>query len=306
MEADRVFRGPTDKARKWRPAYDWSRQLVCAAFGLDFGTIILPTHTHKWPVTQHTSRDTGKPTDRVHRQRLAIYMQREHEGAVPSARMTRFDTGKRHLQPYSKANTMIILEYLSGQTEEIADIPHLLSLYVPQQHVPPTTTSVGDVLDLPSSITQTILSHIFTRVRQAWTDQLLLLHDEYTALEDRVYERPADTGVAQHLWAMSQHLHDMLKLINRHAKLISGVQDDYKSVQIRDSRQSLDLSASLWRLSWITFVFLPLNSVASVFGMNVGIFRGSPSLSWYFVVAVPLVSLGVRSAPLIIWRPAIP
>ena len=64
----------------------------------------------------------------------------------------------------------------------------------------------------------------------------------------------------------------------------------YKSVQIRDSRQSLDLSASLWRLSWITFVFLPLNSVASVFGMNVDAFRHYPSIKWYFVVAVPLVS----------------
>ena len=30
----------------------------------------------------------------------------------------------------------------------------------------------------------------------------------------------------------------------------------YKSVEIRDSRHSLELSYSMWRLSWITFVFL--------------------------------------------------
>ena len=32
----------------------------------------------------------------------------------------------------------------------------------------------------------------------------------------------------------------------------------YKSVGIRDSRQSLQLGLSMWRLSWITFIFLPL------------------------------------------------
>ena len=30
----------------------------------------------------------------------------------------------------------------------------------------------------------------------------------------------------------------------------------YKSVEIRDSRHSLELSYSMWRLSWITFIFL--------------------------------------------------
>lgn len=35
----------------------------------------------------------------------------------------------------------------------------------------------------------------------------------------------------------------------------------YKSVEIRDSRQSLGLSTSMWRLSWITFIFLPLTFI---------------------------------------------
>ena len=43
----------------------------------------------------------------------------------------------------------------------------------------------------------------------------------------------------------------------------------YKSVEIRDSRHSLQLNTSLWRLSWITFIFLPLTFIVGFFGMNV-------------------------------------
>jgi len=63
----------------------------------------------------------------------------------------------------------------------------------------------------------------------------------------------------------------------------------YKSVAFRDSRVSLQLGMSMWRLSWITFVFLPLTFMVGFFGMNVDTFAGSPSIKWYFVTAVPFV-----------------
>ena len=69
----------------------------------------------------------------------------------------------------------------------------------------------------------------------------------------------------------------------------------YKSVSIRDARRSLDLNNSLWRLSWITFIFLPLSFLSSFFGMNVNIFQDDPSVKWYFVVAVPLMVLVLLS-----------
>jgi hypothetical protein len=63
----------------------------------------------------------------------------------------------------------------------------------------------------------------------------------------------------------------------------------YKSVGIRDSRQSLQLGLSMWRLSWITFIFLPLTFIVSFFGMNVDVFGNDgntlPSLGWYFLAA---------------------
>ncbi|KAF2240883.1 hypothetical protein BU26DRAFT_470142 [Trematosphaeria pertusa] len=62
----------------------------------------------------------------------------------------------------------------------------------------------------------------------------------------------------------------------------------YKSVGIRDARHSLQLGLSMWRLSWITFIFLPLTFVCGFFGMNVDTFQNEPSIKWWFVATVPL------------------
>ncbi|KAF2001423.1 hypothetical protein P154DRAFT_553688 [Amniculicola lignicola CBS 123094] len=65
----------------------------------------------------------------------------------------------------------------------------------------------------------------------------------------------------------------------------------YKSVGIRDARHSLQLGLSMWRLSWITFIFLPLTFVCGFFGMNVDTFQGNPSIKWWFVATVPLFAV---------------
>jgi hypothetical protein len=63
----------------------------------------------------------------------------------------------------------------------------------------------------------------------------------------------------------------------------------YQSVSIRDSRHSLQLGTSMWRLSWITFIFLPLTFIVGFFGMNVSTFENYPDIKWYFVAAVPFM-----------------
>lgn len=62
----------------------------------------------------------------------------------------------------------------------------------------------------------------------------------------------------------------------------------YKSVGIRDARHSLQLDLSMWRLSWITFIFLPLTFMCGFFGMNVDTFEGNPSIKWFFITTAPL------------------
>jgi Mg2+ and Co2+ transporter CorA len=64
----------------------------------------------------------------------------------------------------------------------------------------------------------------------------------------------------------------------------SGLSDlMYKSVGIRDARHSLQLGLSMWRLSWITFIFLPLTFTVGFFGMNVDMFAENPSIKWWYV-----------------------
>ncbi|KAK4226706.1 hypothetical protein QBC38DRAFT_455952 [Podospora fimiseda] len=62
------------------------------------------------------------------------------------------------------------------------------------------------------------------------------------------------------------------KLIVPNTNLLDMI---YKSIAIRDSRRSLHFSASMWRLSWITIIFLPLTFVAGFFGMNMTTFKDS-------------------------------
>ena len=69
----------------------------------------------------------------------------------------------------------------------------------------------------------------------------------------------------------------------------------YKSVGIRDARHSLELNLSLFRLSWITFMFLPLTFLCGFFSMQVDIFASTPSVKWYFIAAV-LMMLAVFSS----------
>ncbi|PGG95145.1 hypothetical protein AJ79_10227 [Helicocarpus griseus UAMH5409] len=63
----------------------------------------------------------------------------------------------------------------------------------------------------------------------------------------------------------------------------------YQSVSIRDSRHSIQLGVSMWRLSWITFIFLPLTFIVGFFGMNVDTFESNPSIKWYFIASVPFM-----------------
>ncbi|EME42640.1 hypothetical protein DOTSEDRAFT_89975 [Dothistroma septosporum NZE10] len=65
----------------------------------------------------------------------------------------------------------------------------------------------------------------------------------------------------------------------------------YESVGIRDSRQSLQLGLSMWRLSWITFILLPSTFIVGSSSMNVDHFKDNPGVGWYFVAATILMAL---------------
>ena len=176
-----------------------------------------------------------------------------------------------------------------------------------------------------------ILSDIWKSVAESWEQFLDVCNTHISILEDKIYDGPADESRAPELWSNSNMWLKVERLVAIHLVLVKEmqtnlrelagdpeakwldtddlkkttelVQDDlvkptanladlmYKSVEIRDSRHSLQLNTSLWRLSIITFIFLPLQFISTFFGMNVNIFRDDPSVRYYFASAVPLMAL---------------
>ena len=176
-----------------------------------------------------------------------------------------------------------------------------------------------------------VLQDIWKAVTDNWDTFLDASNSHMSILEDRIYEQPADESRAPELWTNSSMWLKVERLVAIHLAVVhemrtnlrdlsdddgwlEGTPDDmdkirelaqddlvkptdslsdlmYKSVGIRDSRHSLQLNLSMWRLSWITFIFLPLTFISSFFGMNVDTFQNNPALRYYFASAVPMMFL---------------
>ncbi|KAK8032109.1 hypothetical protein PG990_001843 [Apiospora arundinis] len=68
---------------------------------------------------------------------------------------------------------------------------------------------------------------------------------------------------------------------------------EFAWVSIREAHLSTSLATSMKRLSWITFVFLPITFTASVFGMNVNIFKDNPEWWWFVIVSSIVLALTI-------------
>ena len=143
-----------------------------------------------------------------------------------------------------------------------------------------------------------------SRAPELWTNSSMWLKIERLVAVHRAVVKEMQLNLRE-LTGESEEDDDWLSAIPADMEKISElVEDDlikptanlsdlmYKSVGIRDSRHSLQLNLSLWRISWLTFVFLPLTFISSFFGMNVDIFNpGDPSVRYYFASAVPMMVL---------------
>ncbi|KAK7966055.1 uncharacterized protein PG986_000332, partial [Apiospora aurea] len=69
------------------------------------------------------------------------------------------------------------------------------------------------------------------------------------------------------------------------------IQLEFNLVSINEARQSKIISASMKRLRWITFIFLPATFSSSIFGMNVDLFASNPDWRWYPLAAISLLAL---------------
>ncbi|KAL9030471.1 MAG: hypothetical protein Q9196_001415 [Gyalolechia fulgens] len=169
-----------------------------------------------------------------------------------------------------------------------------------------------------------ILADIWKSVSESWDCLIDLSNVHVDCLQDRIYEQPADETRAPELWTNASNWLKVERLVTIHTNVVKEMQNNlrelagdptvqdnwledcpsdmgristllndlvYKSVGIRDSRQSLQLNTSMWRLSWVTFIFLPLTFIGTFFGMNVDTFSNNPSIKWYFATTIPLMLL---------------
>ncbi|KPA37999.1 hypothetical protein FLAG1_09170 [Fusarium langsethiae] len=98
------------------------------------------------------------------------------------------------------------------------------------------------------------------------------------------YERSQDADLDQ----------QVLKAIERFAKIDVMLQEldqtirdllqlEFAWVSIHEAHKSTSLGASMKRLSWITFIFLPAMFASSLFGMNANILESNPDWRWYLI-----------------------
>ncbi|KAM0125328.1 hypothetical protein ACHAO1_010650 [Botrytis cinerea] len=64
---------------------------------------------------------------------------------------------------------------------------------------------------------------------------------------------------------------------------------EFNLTSIAEAQKSTRTNRSMKRLSWITFIFLPLLFIASLFGMNVDILENNPAWWWYIPLAALLM-----------------
>ncbi|PYI08660.1 hypothetical protein BO78DRAFT_428018 [Aspergillus sclerotiicarbonarius CBS 121057] len=121
---------------------------------------------------------------------------------------------------------------------------------------------------------------------QQWTQIQATLAEQLSQARNFVtqYQRFSETR------KFSEKMQDTIHGLDREIsgqidKLEQTVRDllqiEFAWVSINEAHRSTSLATSMKRLSWITFIFLPLTFASSLFGMDVDILQNDPSWRWY-------------------------
>lgn len=133
---------------------------------------------------------------------------------------------------------------------------------------------------------------------QKWTELQWVLEDQLNQAREFVSQYQTFTESRQ----LSEHMgkiintfeHDVSSQID---KMEQGIRDllqvEFAWVSINEAHRSTSLAASMKRLSWITFIFLPLMFASSLLGMNVDILKNDPSWYWFLLIGGSLTMITV-------------
>ncbi|KAL8805406.1 MAG: hypothetical protein Q9182_001972 [Xanthomendoza sp. 2 TL-2023] len=234
----------------WRPSYDRSRNVVRAAFGLEY----LVPQLHSVSIVESHARFSREPRlkawvespEDVHDnslQRLSVYIQLLRAQSAspsptgPSTGIGQFAQGNTTLHDIIRAqkaklaceSTVIVLD---SHHKAIATAP-LIAGEEPWQQLldflggPPQDQS-------PYRLALAVVELTFESVAARWSHYILSMHNYIASVEERVYENPADDTRTNALWSVSKQLLQAERLLKFHILLLENIQNDFKGLEEDD------------------------------------------------------------------------
>ena len=226
----------------WRPSYDRSRNLVRAAFGLQYlipqlQSVSVLESQGKFTKRRRLKAVIEDSNDDVHDnslQRLSVYIQLPRDSAIPVVSIDQSGgAGNVETQPYADQDnkkgqknklacdsTVVILD---SCLKAIATTP-LISGEEPWQQL----VEFLDESGLRSGrLALAVVGLAFEAVAARWVHYILCMHNYIASLEERIYEDPADDSRTSALWSVSKQLLQAERLLKFHILLLENIQNDF-------------------------------------------------------------------------------
>ncbi|KFZ13854.1 hypothetical protein V501_03493 [Pseudogymnoascus sp. VKM F-4519 (FW-2642)] len=132
-----------------------------------------------------------------------------------------------------------------------------------------------------------LIGHLLEDAQQ-WTDFRSYVRDQVdtarkfsVGYSHRFLEEIALRELQTTVDDFERQINDEIDLLDKSSQ--SLIEIEFNLVSINEARRSITMSASMKRLSWITFIFLPAMFTSSLFGMNVSILKDNPDWRWYLL-----------------------
>ena len=206
----------------WRPTDDRTSEIVRTAFGLEY-LVPQPLVSYSTPENERNSKRSGikgsrmvQPVPDYGLQRLSVYIQlnKVEDPAVQLGQFPKDET------PFILNNSVIVCDsmYKGVPTGE------LISGRGAWQHLYDDL----DVVETP--ILSAVIQLIFDTIAGKWSAYVLSMHNHIAALEEIVYDQPADDSRAPTLWIISKQLLQAERLMKFHVLLLENVQRDLSNL----------------------------------------------------------------------------
>ncbi|KAF4819150.1 Ankyrin-3 [Colletotrichum siamense] len=215
-----------------------------------------------------------------------------------------FFTTSEYAQEPPRASVLLVplMDELQGEWEKTFETA--------QDHLSKMRMSLLKARGLNSDLIQVLLedSLLWDRIEQACRKQVLDLkelqkcwkststHESEPQSSERTLQEDNQGSEEWDLKAFGleveklQTFHEVeLKVLKETSQ--SLIQLEFNLTSIAEAQLSRSNNMSMKRLSWITFIFLPLMFVASVFGMNIDALASNPNWRWPVILAIPTAAV---------------